>query len=150
MTIVCNLYKDTEITLNIPNVKVINTPYDFTVSTYKNIGLGGIDIEEELFKYDSVFGEQKYTQSILIWDSNGVNIKKIIESIGEPKPDEIYLESIKPNFKHSWFGGHKNAVVTLSSAIMSANTMILDNPEKIHNNIIPWMGNRIGLNLFEI
>lgn len=150
MVIVCNLYNDVELVCGVPNVKVINLQYDFNNSLYKNIGLAGIEIEEELFKHDSIFGIQKYTEAIIVWDSNTLNLEKTINSLGNIRPDEIYLKSIKTNFKHSWISGHKNAVVVLASAIMSADTLVLDDNEKIHKNIITWLPNRIGLNVFEI
>ena len=148
MILVCNIYKDKELVTEIPNTKIINVPYDFTLSLYKNIGLGGLEIEEELFKHDSIFGVQKYTNSIIIWGEG--DVEKIVKSFRETRPDEIYLKSIKTNFKHNWISGHKNAVVTLASAIMSANTLVLDDKERIHNNIITWMGTRIGLNIFKL
>lgn len=150
MILICNLYNDVELVYDVPNVKIINIQYDFDNSLYKNIGLAGIQIEEELFKYDSIFGIQKYTQAIIIWDSNSIDLPKIVNSLDDIRPDEIYLKSIKTNFKHSWISGHKNAVITLSSAIMSADTLVLDDNEKIHRNIITWLPNRIGLNVFEI
>lgn len=150
MILVCNLYNDVELVYDVPNVKVINLQYDFTNSLYKNIGLAGIEIEEELFKHDSIFGIQRYVEAVIVWDANSIDLRKIVNSLENIRPDEIYLESIKTNFTHNWFCGHKNAVVVLASAIMSANSLVLDNPEKIYNNLITWLANRIGLNVFQI
>lgn len=151
MILICNIYKEVEMVSDLPYVKIMNVPYNSNISLYKNIGVGGIELEDEIFKYDSAWGEnQKHTQCMVIWDSTNVNIEKIIGSINQIRPDEIYLESLKPNFKHSWIYGHKNSIVTFASAIMAADTLKLNNKKTIHKNIITWLGNRIGLNLFEI
>jgi hypothetical protein len=150
MILVCNLYNDVELVYDVPYVKVINLPYDFNHSLYKNIGLAGIELEDELFKYDSIIGLQKYTQAVIVWDSNSLDLKKIHESLNDIRSDEIYLESIKTNYKHSWISGHKNAVIVLASAIMSTNTLVLNDYERAHKNLITWYANRIGLNVFEI
>jgi hypothetical protein len=151
MILVCNLYKETELELDVPYIKVMNIPYDFNCSLYKNIGIGGIEIEEELLKHDSTWGSNpKFTLVILSWESNSFDIEKVIKSISQVRSDEIYLESIKPNHNHNWIFGHKNSVVTLTSALMSVNTLVLNDYEKIYDNMIIWMANRIGLNVFEL
>jgi hypothetical protein len=151
MILVCNIYKDVELKTDTQYLKIINLPYNFNISLYKNIGLGGIELEEELFKYDSMWGDnQKYSLCMLIWESENVEIEKIIKNIGQVKSDEIYFESINTNYNHNWVIGYKNAVVMFASAIMGADTLKLNNNKTIHKNLMTWMGNRIGLNVFEI
>lgn len=151
MILICNIYKDVELKVDLPYIKIINLPYNFNISLYKNIGLGGIELEEELFKWDSIWGDtQKYSQCMLIWNSENIDIEKIINNIKQVRPDEIYFESLEVNYNHSWVIGYKNATVMFASAIMGADTLKLNNKETIHKNIMTWMANRIGLNAFEI
>ena len=87
---------------------------------------------------------------MLIWNSENIDIEKIINNIKQVRPDEIYFESLEVNYNHSWVIGYKNATVMFASAIMGADTLKLNNKETIHKNIMTWMANRIGLNAFEI